>query len=111
VRPNTNVQAIKAETMARFNGCYECDPVSSGHAVDKSGGSRQSQTNEPATAENAGLRSEMEGGEGKQQRQGSRCLQQTHERLSQERVRAEDEIMRASVRGGEFESSGTLCCR
>jgi hypothetical protein len=54
-----------------------------GLCLDKSGGSRQSQTNEPATAENAGLRSEMEGGEGKQQRQGSRCVQQIHERLSQ----------------------------
>jgi hypothetical protein len=54
-----------------------------GPCLDKSAGSRQSQTNEPATAENAGLRSEMEGGEGKQQRQGSRCLRQIQERLSQ----------------------------
>jgi hypothetical protein len=27
VRPNTNVQAIKAETMARFNGCYDYKAV------------------------------------------------------------------------------------
>jgi hypothetical protein len=82
--------------------------VASGVAAANSKVAETDSAKEPATAENAGLRGQMEGREGKQRRQGARRLQQIHERLYEKERGLRR--MRASVRGGELESGRIRCC-